>query len=82
MINGITEHNRSLGIAPRVEATNDTTTEVIHDLRDWERHYAGYKLEVLAGQHRMAALRQYVRETGAGEAELWWNCVVYDQGRC
>ena len=36
--------------------------------------------ELMAGQHRVAALRKYVEENGFEEDELWWTCELYDQG--
>ncbi|KAG5950159.1 hypothetical protein E4U57_007959, partial [Claviceps arundinis] len=36
-------------------------------------------VEVLNGQHRIAALRDYVSDTGNDEAELWWTCELYNQ---
>ncbi|KAG6200719.1 hypothetical protein E4U35_006088 [Claviceps purpurea] len=38
------------------------------------------RFEVLAGQHRIAALREYVSDTESDPAELWWTCELYDQG--
>ncbi|KAG6151795.1 hypothetical protein E4U47_007416 [Claviceps purpurea] len=35
--------------------------------------------EVLDGQHRIAALRDYVGDTENDHAELWWTCELYDQ---
>ncbi|KAG6284756.1 hypothetical protein E4U09_007692 [Claviceps aff. purpurea] len=37
------------------------------------------RFEVLAGQHRIAALREYVSDTESDPAELWWTCELYDQ---
>ncbi|KAG6149915.1 hypothetical protein E4U37_006569 [Claviceps purpurea] len=39
------------------------------------------RFEVLAGQHRIAALREYVSDTESDPAELWWTCELYDQDR-
>lgn len=39
------------------------------------------KPEVMAGQHRIAALQEYVKRTGSPEKELWWICKFYDQGQ-
>ncbi|KAG5962501.1 hypothetical protein E4U56_003376 [Claviceps arundinis] len=36
-------------------------------------------LEVVAGQHRIRALEEYVREADLGEEELWWPCKFYDR---
>ncbi|KAG5931702.1 hypothetical protein E4U59_000115 [Claviceps monticola] len=35
--------------------------------------------EVVDGQHRIAALRDYVSDTENDHAELWWTCELYDQ---
>ncbi|KAF4417011.1 hypothetical protein CFRS1_v016120, partial [Colletotrichum fructicola] len=37
--------------------------------------------EVMAGQHRIQALREYVKETGAPGSNLWWVCELYDKDR-
>ncbi|KAI8272323.1 hypothetical protein K4K60_012971 [Colletotrichum sp. SAR11_57] len=41
---------------------------------------SGGKAEVMAGQHRIQALREYVKETGAPGSDLWWACELYDKG--
>jgi hypothetical protein len=43
--------------------------------------------ELMAGQHRVAALRAFFRKKGRLHASsdpdpLWWVCDVYDRGRC
>lgn len=40
----------------------------------------GRMVELMAGQHRANALREYVRQTGCGDEELWWVCDIYDAG--
>jgi len=47
---------------------------------DWLSINEGNMMEVLAGQHRIKALEAYVRQTGAGDDELWWTCEVYNRG--
>ncbi|GJC90065.1 hypothetical protein ColLi_12903 [Colletotrichum liriopes] len=45
-------------------------------------HWAGVnnsKAEVMAGQHRLCALREYVKATGALESDAWWTCELYDK---
>ncbi|KAL7939928.1 hypothetical protein V8C42DRAFT_158414 [Trichoderma barbatum] len=39
------------------------------------------KPEVLAGQHRIEALREYVKQTDSDAGDLWWICEFYDKGR-
>ncbi|KAJ6436772.1 Maltose permease MAL31 [Purpureocillium lavendulum] len=36
-------------------------------------------VELMDGQHRVAALERYVSETGADKKELWWPCDFYDR---
>lgn len=47
------------------------------------RHWADVndeKPELMAGQHRIEALRDYVKQTGSGSDDLWWVCEFYDKG--
>ena len=47
---------------------------------DWGKYNKG-RVEVMAGQHRIAALRQYLSDLGANDDEqLWWTCELYDKG--
>ncbi|KAG6100727.1 hypothetical protein E4U31_003926 [Claviceps sp. LM219 group G6] len=48
------------------------------DIRHWPQAISS-PIEVLAGQHRIAALRDYVTETESDPAELWWTCELYDR---
>lgn len=52
----------------------------IQDFRAWDEINTGRKVEILAGQHRVEALKAYVEETGGGDDELWWACDIYDKG--
>ncbi|KID80877.1 hypothetical protein MGU_11700 [Metarhizium guizhouense ARSEF 977] len=45
---------------------------------DWLVVNSGEEVEVMAGQHRMAALRQYATKTGSDTGKLWWTCYIYD----
>lgn len=38
------------------------------------------QVEILAGQHRVEALKRHVKESGVGDEELWWPCEFYDGG--
>jgi hypothetical protein len=47
------------------------------------RHWADIndeRPEVMAGQHRIEALRNYVKQTGSDTDDLWWVCEFYDKG--
>lgn len=48
--------------------------------RDWGLVHPELRAEVMAGQHRIEALRQYGTERGCGASELWWTCHIYDKG--
>lgn len=39
------------------------------------------KPEVIAGQHRIEALREYVRQTDSDTKDLWWICEFYNKGK-
>ncbi|KAF5483067.1 hypothetical protein CGCS363_v015037 [Colletotrichum siamense] len=41
----------------------------------------GGKAEVMAGQHRIQALREYIKEMGAAGPQPWWTCELYDKDR-
>lgn len=45
---------------------------------DWAAVNEG-TVEVMAGQHRIKALRDYIGETGTPPTELWWTCELYDK---
>jgi hypothetical protein len=47
---------------------------------DWATINEGSKVEVMAGQHRIAALQAYVSEVGGQPGDLWWTCELYDRG--
>lgn len=38
--------------------------------------------EVMAGQHRIEALQEYAKRTGADPDEQTWVCEIYDKGAC
>lgn len=48
--------------------------EWIYDFEDWESVNGDERVEVMDGQHRMEALRQY------GAEQPWWTCRIYDKG--
>ncbi|KAK1841576.1 hypothetical protein CCHR01_15810 [Colletotrichum chrysophilum] len=60
------------------EENNDDGPREVSFLRWAEVN--GSKAEVLAGQHRIQALREYVKETGTLGSDLWWVCELYDRG--
>ena len=40
----------------------------------------GEKAELMAGNHRVEALKEYLRRSKSSENERWWICDVYDKG--
>ncbi|KAH7334195.1 hypothetical protein BKA66DRAFT_555351 [Pyrenochaeta sp. MPI-SDFR-AT-0127] len=39
----------------------------------------GGKAELMAGNHRVEALKEYLRYSQSSEAERWWVCDIYDR---
>lgn len=54
--------------------------DTILSFEDWAEVNGGEKVEVMAGQHRIEALRKYVQRTASGTEQLWWTCHIYDKG--
>lgn len=40
----------------------------------------GERAELLAGNHRVEALKEYLRQSESPKAESWWVCNIYDRG--
>jgi hypothetical protein len=38
------------------------------------------KIELIAGQHRVEALKEYAQQLKWHEDQLWWICDIYDKG--
>lgn len=53
----------------------------IIDFTDWNSVTGNRKVEILAGQHRIRALEEYVKQTNSDNKELWWPCEFYDKGK-
>ncbi|KAG6178114.1 hypothetical protein E4U36_006711, partial [Claviceps purpurea] len=49
------------------------------DFTIWPDVNGREQLELLAGQHRVRALEEWVKEADLGEGELWWPCKFYDK---
>lgn len=80
-----TPENRILGLCSAADVRRLKTrsqlitqeegrAEEVYDFADWLA-VNDDKVEVLAGQHRMAALRQL----GAPAEDQWWSCELYDR---
>ncbi|KAF2174792.1 hypothetical protein K469DRAFT_770346 [Zopfia rhizophila CBS 207.26] len=46
--------------------------------KDWNT-IIGEKAELMAGNHRVEALKEYLRRLGCGDEERWWICDIYDK---
>jgi hypothetical protein len=48
--------------------------------QDW-MHVIGVKAELMAGNHRVEALKEHLRQVGnEQQEERWWACDLYDRG--
>ncbi|KAG6066654.1 hypothetical protein E4U32_005601 [Claviceps aff. humidiphila group G2b] len=54
--------------------------EGMRDFTIWPEVNGREPLELLAGQHRIRALEEWVKDAKLGEGELWWPCKFYDRG--
>lgn len=55
--------------------------KVMADFSGWMAVNGERKAEVLAGQHRIQALEEFVQHARCGTEELWWPCKFYDRGK-
>jgi hypothetical protein len=46
---------------------------------DWDS-VVGEKAELIAGNHRVEALKEYLRCFESSQAERWWVCNIYNRG--
>jgi hypothetical protein len=46
---------------------------------DWDS-VVGEKAELMAGNHRVEALKEYLQCLESSQAERWWVCNIYDRG--
>ncbi|KAG6095513.1 hypothetical protein E4U30_002423 [Claviceps sp. LM220 group G6] len=53
--------------------------EDMPDFTTWPDVNGRERLELLAGQHRIRALEEWVKDAKLGEEELWWPCKFYDR---
>jgi hypothetical protein len=67
-------HNADLG---SVDAPGDKSE--YPSFEGWDI-IIGEKAELMAGNHRVEALKEYLRRSKSSENERWWICDVYDKG--
>ncbi|KAM0361982.1 hypothetical protein ACHAO7_011539 [Fusarium culmorum] len=69
-----------------ISALPDTDQSHIQDRRQHVlsfRNWADFideRPELMAGQHRIEALKDYVKQTHSDPNDLWWICEFYDKG--
>lgn len=69
-----------------INALPDTDQSHIQDRRQHVlsfRNWADFideRPELMAGQHRIEALKDYVKQTHSDSSDLWWICEFYDKG--
>lgn len=68
-----------LGSNGQCDGSLEMADGAVASFEDWLK-INDEKLEIMAGQHRIAALREYVKRTKSPESELWWTCKIYDRG--
>lgn len=75
----VLQHLQNIGksTAPTRSDSNDSI--VWPTFEDWNT-LNGTKIELIAGQHRIEALKEYVRHFNLEGDQLWWICDIYDKG--
>lgn len=81
-VKGMVEHLRKQP-APNAERGFGTDAQERNSqwpsFQDWEQ-VVGRKAELLAGHHRVEALRLHLSQTKVSQDEAWWVCDIYDKG--
>jgi len=83
-------HRKELGNRLRVACTKDEVRKMLDhiqpdgDKQEWPCFddwilVNGTKAELLAGNHRVEALKEYLRRTKSEGKERWWICDLYDK---
>lgn len=60
-------------------ASENTRDVELLSFDDWNS-VVGEKAELIAGNHRVEAFKEYLRYSGSVAAERWWGCNLYDRG--
>lgn len=67
------------GPGDKQEGTESETASWPSYMR-WREVNAEVQVELIAGNHRVAALKDYLQDEPAAVDERWWICEVYDRG--
>lgn len=66
----------------QVAASGDTQRKASEwpSFEDWDA-IVGEKAELMAGNHRVEALKKRLQLSKCGNEERWWICDIYDKGK-
>jgi len=62
------------------DSTSQDDGQELRDLDGW-LDINQEPLEIMDGQHRVAALRRLVKRKKLPDTELWWTGIIYDKGK-
>lgn len=71
-------HLRQKGQAECAVDARNADVELL-SFEDWDSVIGG-KAELMAGNHRVEAFKEYLQYSRSSEKERWWVCNVYDRG--
>jgi hypothetical protein len=78
------DHIKSLALgAGRLEDRAENNSELWPSFEEWML-VNGSEAEILAGQHRVEALKMFLKNKGneaVRKEQSWWICDIYDKGR-
>lgn len=78
------QHHLRLQLEPETRPENEDGSVPARDSEwlsfdDWMQ-VNGTKAELMAGNHRVEALKEYVQRLELNDSERWWICDIYDKG--
>lgn len=62
------------------QSTAQDRRQHVLSFKNWADFNGDEKPELMAGQHRIEALKDYVKQTDSDSSDLWWICEFYDKG--
>ncbi|RTE68358.1 hypothetical protein BHE90_017263 [Fusarium euwallaceae] len=61
------------------QSTAQDRRQHVLSFKNWADFNGDEKPELMAGQHRIEALKDYVKQTDSNSSDLWWICEFYDK---
>ncbi|KAL6366018.1 hypothetical protein LRP88_00601 [Fusarium phalaenopsidis] len=61
------------------QSTAQDRRQHVLSFKNWADFNGDEKPELMAGQHRIEALKDYVKQTDSDSSDLWWICEFYDK---